>query len=205
MITCFFFSCRNENRKGSVNEETVIEDRFTTYDLNLFEVRGHVKQIRYISYLDGNDIKKQGKDYHSVKPLSEYYPIKENFDKEGKWTSAPENDVRRDTESRVVFHWDPEGNMEYEWKDSLVVCYIDDHHSRYNYEYDIDGKKTIETYYFKDPNKNNSSFVKYAQTNYHYTNWDSRGNWTERWCETYYEGNKSPKIHVELREIDYYK
>ena len=206
MVLPFMFSCSTRN--GNTNVMTGdIEDteQFTSNDLMIFEVHGHVMQINHISYLEGSNIIKQGKDFHSVKALSEYHPLIERFDKRGRWTNISEKDLKRDSVGRIVFRLDPEGDIEYEWKDSLITCYIDDHNSRYVYEYDEDGKKIKETYFFKDPNKQNSSFVKQSVTNYHYTKWDDRGNWTERWCDTYYEGEESPKNHVDLREIEYYK
>ena len=94
--------------------------------------------------------------------------------------------------------------MEYEWEDSLVTCYIDDHDSRYSYEYSNDGKKIKNTWRYKDPNEKNSHFVKKSHTVYHYNKFDNHGNWTERWGETYFDDNGTSDVHVDLRSIEYY-
>ena len=80
LVLSFMFSCSTRKENANVVTGDIEEkEYFTSNDLMVFEVHDHVKQINYISYLEGNNIIKQGKDFHSVKPLSEYYSLKESI------------------------------------------------------------------------------------------------------------------------------
>ena len=177
IISLSSVACKNNGEKSTTNgTDYTQEEIFTSPDLSLFQLQGHVKKCiipGFISYF-GDKVMK--------------------FSEEGKLISPHYEEIERDQNGAIIEYYDPDSHSttRIEWKDGKVIgetVLSDDGYFSFSHGYEYDKENNIVqeiTARIASP------------TNYSNYKFDEFGNWISRTA-------KADKITWEERRyITYY-